>query len=347
MKKAVCLLFALSLLVLCACGAPPAEPSDETTGETSDESSVPAANPVSDFLYEETDDGDGVVVSYIGESTDVVIPETIDGKPVTEIGSTFAYREMPDGKSHINFAITSVWMPDTVRTISNHAFEDLDSLESVRLSEGLQTIGFAAFRRCTALKSITLPEGLEKIEAETFSGTTSLKEITIPQSVVEIEYDAFRKSSLEKVTFTEGAQLEIIGDTAFAETNLKEITLPASVKKLKSFALGGCPLLTKVVLNDGLEQIEGSVVVDSGVTELVVPASVTVMSCNSFNVGKGNVGKGQELKVYFEGDLPEDFFRYYELLDGRPAPAYSVFYLHEGAKGFDVQYADLAPIETW
>ena len=60
MKKAVCLLFTISLLVLCACGAPPAEPSEETTGETSDESSIPAANPVSDFRYEETDDG-GIV----------------------------------------------------------------------------------------------------------------------------------------------------------------------------------------------------------------------------------------------------------------------------------------------
>ena len=348
MKKAVCFLFALSLLVFCACGETAEEASDvtsETTDvtseETSDVSSVPTANPVSDFLYEETDDGDGIVVNYIGESTDVVIPETIDGKPVTEIGNSFTYGKTPDGKSHINLAVTSVWMPDTVRTIGYHAFEDLDSLESVRLSEGLQTIGINAFRRCTALKSITLPEGLKTIETGAFESTTALKEITIPKSVVEIQYEAFLKSSLEKVTFEEGIQLERITDSVFAGTNLKEITLPASVKKLDRLALGNCPSLTKVVLNDGLEQIGDYVVGASGVTELVVPASVTDMTYDSFLAVDG-----QALKVYFEGDLPEDFFSKHILPD-EPAPAYPAFYLHEGAKGFDVQYADFAPIETW
>ncbi len=328
--------FALSLLVLCACDAPPAEPSGETTDETSGESSVPIANPASDFLYEETSDGGIVVTDYIGESTDVVIPETIDGKPVTEIGLDFANMVSMDP---CKVYVKSVWMPDTVWHIGGSAFEGQDELEIVRFSEGLISIDGSAFCGCDILSSITLPESLQYLGGPfTFAHMASLKEITIPKNLVDIGLNTFWMSSLEKVNFAEDSRLELIGQDVFGFTKLKEVTLPVSVKKLGIGAFRLCPSLTKVVLNDGLECIDTGAFAGSGVTELVVPASVTDMNCNSFVRGDD-----QALKVYFMGDLPEDFFLAF-LSYGYDYP---VFCLHEGAKGFDLRNANLVSIETW
>lgn len=48
-----------------------------------------AANPASDFDYDMSPDGSGVMIKkYKGTSTKVDIPETIEGLPVVQIGDT-------------------------------------------------------------------------------------------------------------------------------------------------------------------------------------------------------------------------------------------------------------------
>ena len=76
----------------------------------------------------------------------VIIPEEIDGMPVTIIGRRAFYR--CDG-------LTSVSIPPTVVNIRLQAFSDCKNLTDVVISEGVTEIETAAFIRCRELKSVT------------------------------------------------------------------------------------------------------------------------------------------------------------------------------------------------
>ena len=82
-------------------------------------------------------------------------------------------------------SVETVEIPNSVTTISERAFDGVDTLSTVYLPKNLTTIEDNAFNGCVGLKSITLPDGLETIGAKAFMGT-KLKTITIPASVITI-----------------------------------------------------------------------------------------------------------------------------------------------------------------
>ena len=92
---------------------------------------------MSDFEYE-VEDGKVTITNYTGKGGDVVVPDTIDGLPVTAIG--------------------------------DNAFCYCTGLTSITLPEGCTTIGYYAFSNCTKLTSITLPASLTTIEIGAFRG---------------------------------------------------------------------------------------------------------------------------------------------------------------------------------
>src|SRR5699024_9010840 len=96
-----------------------------------------------DYLYEVNDDGNTVtVIGYIGNSTDINIPEQIDGKDVTVIGrEAFRYTNLqkviiPGSVVEIEKAafadnnLTSLEIPDSVTGIGEYVFSD-NNLTSV------------------------------------------------------------------------------------------------------------------------------------------------------------------------------------------------------------------------
>ncbi|MDD7292821.1 MAG: leucine-rich repeat domain-containing protein, partial [Clostridiaceae bacterium] len=75
-------------------------------------------------------------------SGDVVIPDTLGGYPVTNIG--------------------------------DYAFRDCTSLTSVTIPDSVTSIGRDAFYRCTGLTSITIPDSVTSIGKDAFLGCTGL-----------------------------------------------------------------------------------------------------------------------------------------------------------------------------
>ena len=108
---------------------------------------------------------------YVGTDTDVIIPSTYNGKPVTTIGK-YAFRNKTE--------ITSVNIPNSVTTIGNYAFAYCSGLTSIEIPEGVTTISQSTFQKCSGLTSIE-----------------------IPASVTKISSTAFRESGLESVNFKE------------------------------------------------------------------------------------------------------------------------------------------------
>ena len=98
-------------------------------------------------------------------------------------------------------ARTEYFVPDSVITIDDYAFEYCANLESITMPDSVISIGYAAFTDCSSLISITIPDSLTIIRNMTFRYCTNLESIIIPNSITSIGPNAFTYcSNLESIT---------------------------------------------------------------------------------------------------------------------------------------------------
>lgn len=154
------------------------------------------------FIYGITDT-EATIIEYIGNDSNVIIPDTIDGLPVTEI--------------------------------FDRAFWFNKNLKTVTLSENLKSIGESAFEGCSALTEIPeFPKTLKKIGASAFSSCTSAKgEAVIPNGICSIPADCFYKCPITELQLSEN--LKEIGEYAFYGNELTELTLPDALESIGAF----------------------------------------------------------------------------------------------------------------
>ena len=79
-------------------------------------------------------------------------------------------------------------IPEGTTEISNYAFDDCRTLESIVIPESVTEIGYAAFFRCTSLKSIIIPESVTKIGEAAFVGCSSLESIAFVSTGIHQTY---------------------------------------------------------------------------------------------------------------------------------------------------------------
>ena len=134
---------------------------------------------------------DGAVICRWNQSGAVVIPETVDGVPVTVIGDhAFQGNEM-----------TEVALPDTIREIHFRAFEGCANLVHVKLPAELEFLGGYAFAGCTEVTVLDLPPKLSHIGSSAFSGT-GIESLVIPANVTYVGQQAFDYNKhLKRVLF--------------------------------------------------------------------------------------------------------------------------------------------------
>ncbi len=281
-------------------------------------------SPETDFEYSVLENGTISVDKYIGNAAEVVIPDTIDGKNVTEINHYAFY-----------FAsVKEISLPETVLTIDYSAFAYCTELEKAVLPTSLKKLGGRAFFRCEALSSIELPSSLESIGSEVFRDCKSLRSLRIPPNcLTESSSELFVNSGIEVLELSDGiTSIQSLCLTGMPA--LKKLILPTTLKKICYNAISDCPALEEVVLPDGLETVEPLAFSrDTKLTGITIPRSVKNISANVF-------ARCESLtKIFFEGDAPDniwcsddyndsDYYHQYMSKDH-----YTIYY-HKGAKGF-------------
>ena len=143
-----------------------------------------SAAPEEDFTFTYTTNGGVTIDGYKGTEEILVIPDTIQGKPVEKIAS-YTFGEAG------NDSVRAVKLPDSVVELEMMAFSGNESLEIIVLSSGLKKIGESCFMGCTELKEIELNEGLEKLENYVLYSCEKLQSVSVPNSVVEFGYLPF------------------------------------------------------------------------------------------------------------------------------------------------------------
>ncbi|MDX2109608.1 MAG: leucine-rich repeat domain-containing protein [Verrucomicrobiota bacterium] len=206
----------------------------------------------------------------------LAIPDTLDGAPVTSIGSSaFSYC----------YRLTSVTIPNSVTSIGEGAFSYCSSLtafiidpangvyssfdgvlynkaqsvlirypsaktgSSYTIPNSVTSIGDYAFEYCNSLTSVTIPNSVTSIGNYAFFSCTSLTRVTIPNSVTSIGYQAFVGcNSLTSVTIPNS--VTSIGDWAFIYcSSLISVTIPNSVTSIGEGAFEECSSLTAFIVD--------------------------------------------------------------------------------------------------
>ena len=165
------------------------------------------ADTATGWSYTVNANGEAVISKYTGSDTHVVVPEELNGHPVTSIGSS-AFSK--------NTTVEEIDIPDCVTGLGSwQTFMGATSLQRIRLSQSITAIPDNAFNGCKALTAIDIPGSVKSIGVGAFYGCWKLTD----------------------VTFHEG--LESIGDQAFYNCKLHEIRFPDTLNSIGREVLGG------------------------------------------------------------------------------------------------------------
>jgi len=171
-----------------------------------------------------------IITRYIGSSSDVSIPSTINGLPVQYIDiAAFSG----------NITLTNVFIPSSVYAVLNGAgvvpFDSCINLASIVVDPSNLAFssadGVLFNKKQTSLLeypngkggSYAIPVGVLRVASYAFDGCTNLTSVTIPNTVTNIMNQAFHSCS-----------------------GLTSITIPASVQAIGAFAFTGCDYLTNI-----------------------------------------------------------------------------------------------------
>lgn len=117
------------------------------------------------------------LVKYQGTQKNVSVPNTV--------------KFISEGAFEENKNIERVVLPDSVEKIESYAFWGCDSLNTVVLGKGLTAVGDYAFTNCKGLRQMTIPSNVSVIGIQAFADCVNLRDITIPPETASIHETAF------------------------------------------------------------------------------------------------------------------------------------------------------------
>jgi len=129
------------------------------------------------------------------DNTVVIIPDEVDGVPVTVIGNS-AFRS----QSYLKCVVFG----KNIQTVEEEAFCQCSELQKVVMNDKLKTIGDSAFSGCSKLHDITVGSNIEYIGESAFLSCGSLNEFKLPDTVKHIGRAAFQKTRVKELVIPEG-----------------------------------------------------------------------------------------------------------------------------------------------
>lgn len=152
-----------------------------------------------------------------------------------------------------------VTLPSKVKSLDK-PFDGCSALETINVPDGslLEKISSNSFSNNKKLKHFNF-EGscqLKEIESDAFAYLPELESFKFPKTVKTIRINAFRGcKGMTTAEFPDDAEIETIGQGAFADCGLTKFTVPKNVNEIKREAFNKCEALTVVNISDKTTKI--------------------------------------------------------------------------------------------
>ena len=210
-------------------------------------------------------DGKEVKINaFIGVSTDIVIPDSIDGIPVTMIGE----KAFADNKN-----IHSVYIPESIKLIEQEAFYKCENLETVCIPSSVTELPDGCFLLCNKLKNVYGLENVYVVGTYCFQYCDSFTDELIFAHDITLRWGAFEDSGIMGISFFSGkadVEMNVFGDSEIRYCyidkkcnfsfvpyditieygqfhqceNLKTVIIPKTVQKIPENVFKGCRYVT-------------------------------------------------------------------------------------------------------
>ncbi|MGN0807353.1 MAG: leucine-rich repeat domain-containing protein [Candidatus Coproplasma sp.] len=185
------------------------------------------------------------------------------------------------GEAKVNYTLSEDGTYYIVSSVTGNknALGRYEILSTYSAGEGepslpVKAIGDYAFYQCASLNTVIIPDSITEIGNVAF-GLSGLIYVDIPDSVETIGYSAFSMCThLESIVIPES--VTYLGDRAFRGcTSLKRAEVYAQVSDLQ-FGTFENPVVTSA----------GNIYINSSLTEIVLPASLTKISSSAISGNK-------------------------------------------------------------
>lgn len=169
------------------------------------------------------------VTDYTGTATEVYIPSTYNGKPVTSIG--------------------------------HNAFQNNRRITTIIISEGVINIGYSAFYNCDNLINVVIPNSVTDIGSTVFYSCESLiyNEKDGLQYLGNVNNPYLYLAGIankDMITAMIDNNCRFIGSHSLeCSAALTSIEIPNSVTSIGSYAFWSCENLTKIIMPDSVTHI--------------------------------------------------------------------------------------------
>ena len=209
---------------------------------------------------------DGVVYNADGTQIIGILP-TLSGEVRIADGITV----IPQQLFADNTSITSVILPNSIKTIEWRAFSGCTSLAQIEFPEGLLTIGDYAFSS-TGLTTVVLPSTLTTFGEGVFDGCTKLANI-------EDKSGKFLKVVDGIVYNVDGTQIISVLESCTGEVRIAE-----GVTEIPAWLFNGNSQITSIVIPEGVTKIGNNAFsYCENLTSVTLPSTLTTLGEDVFN----------------------------------------------------------------
>ena len=185
------------------------------------------------FYYIIKPDDTAEIIGCETTSTEITVPEEIDGHTVSSIGD-YGFAKCS--------TLNSITIPKNIKTIGKYAFDGCTGLINATIPTTVSAVGDYAFHNCTGLKNVTISEGVESIGKGCFYNCTSLTEAVVPDTAKYVGSYAFYNCT-SMINATIGTTTESIGEYTFYNCEkLESVVIGYSVKSIGNYAFYNCAL---------------------------------------------------------------------------------------------------------